>query len=265
MSQAGIHGMQAAGDELLDVATKLTDEHWRAASAAAGWSVQDVFIHIVSLLGLLQAAVAGADTPPIGIEELNDRVVAQRRDWTPSQTVQFLRDQLSAAVGTFAALQEEPFGSTLTPMFDLGSYPLHAIADMFTFDISTHLHYDVLAPRGPVTLPHPSLGVVQLGPSVDWLLGGISQMQPGLADHLRVPISLRLTGPGERQVLLTPGGSGPIVTPEADAKVRASATVTSTTEDFLAWSTQRLPWSELVRIDGDEKVAAEFLNALNLI
>jgi hypothetical protein len=77
---------------------------------------------------------------------------------------------------------------------------LHAIADMFTFDLTTHLHYDVLA-----------------------------------------------------------------VVNEGDGTQTPAATVTSTTEDFLAWSNQRLPWSELVQIDGDRPVAERFLNALNLI
>ena len=36
-------------------------------------------------------------------------------------------------------------------MLDLGTYPLHAIADMFTFDMTTHLRDDILAPRGPIT------------------------------------------------------------------------------------------------------------------
>lgn len=84
MSRTGIHGMQAAGDDLITIATKLSDEQWRAASAAAGWSVHDVVVHVGSLLELLQAAVAGADAPPIGIEKLNDLSVDQRRDWTPS-------------------------------------------------------------------------------------------------------------------------------------------------------------------------------------
>jgi uncharacterized protein (TIGR03083 family) len=265
MSHAGIHGMQAASEDLLTIATKLTDDQWRAPSAAAGWSVHDVVVHIGSLLELLQAAVAGADSPPVGIEELNDQVVAERRDWKPAQTVQFLRDQLSTALDTFSALQEEPTASTRVPMLDLGSYPLHAIADMFTFDITTHLHYDILAPRGPIELPHPLLDEVRLMPAIEWLLGGISQMQPGLAQHLCSPISLQLNGPGAQHVLLTPGDSTPIVTPKTDSSVHAATTVTSTTEDFLAWSTQRLPWPDLVHIDGDHHIAAEFLNALNLI
>jgi hypothetical protein len=45
----------------------------------------------------------------------------------------------------------------------------------------------------------------------------------------------------------------------------SATTLTSTNEDFLAWSTTRLPWRQLVSIDGDQAVAAEFLDALNLI
>jgi hypothetical protein len=45
----------------------------------------------------------------------------------------------------------------------------------------------------------------------------------------------------------------------------AAATLTSTSTDFLAWSTTRLPWRQLVSIDGDSTVAAAFLDALNLI
>jgi hypothetical protein len=35
--------------------------------------------------------------------------------------------------------------------------------------------------------------------------------------------------------------------------------------DFLAWSTTRLPWQQLVTVEGDHDGAARFLNALNLI
>jgi len=265
MSHAGINGMRAAGDDLVNVAEKLTDDQWHGSSAAAGWSVHDVVVHVGSLLELLQAAVAGADSPPIGLEQLNDQVVAGRRDWTPAYATQFLRDQLSTALDTFSALQDEPAASTRVPMLDLGSYPLHAIADMFAFDIATHLHYDILAPRGPIQLPHPPMDEVLLVPAVEWLLGGISQMQPGLADHLHGSILLRLNGPGGRDVILTPGDSTPIVTPQVETSVQAAAIATSSTADFLAWSTQRLPWSNLVHIDGDEHIAAEFLNAVNLI
>jgi uncharacterized protein (TIGR03083 family) len=265
VSHKGIQGMRAAGDDVFGVVSGLTDSQWHAASAASGWSVKDVVIHLGSLLELLQGAVAGGDIPPLGIEELNDQVVGERRDWTPSQTMQFLREQLDSALDTFSGLQDEPVASTLVPMLDLGSYPLHSIAEMFTFDMTTHLHFDILAPRGPIALVHPPLDEIRLGPSVEWLLGGIPQMQPDLANTLDAPIGLRLTGPGGRHVLLSPSSDRVNVTGGADTAARAAATVTSTTEAFLAWSTRRLPWSGTVRIDGDEHIAARFLDALNLI
>ena len=45
----------------------------------------------------------------------------------------------------------------------------------------------------------------------------------------------------------------------------AAATLTSTTTDFLAWSTTRLPWRTRVTIEGDQRAAATFLDAINLI
>jgi uncharacterized protein (TIGR03083 family) len=265
MSKDGIHGMRAAGDDLLDIASRLTEDQWQLASTAAGWSIKDVFVHLGSLLELLQGAVSGAAVPDAGIEELNDRVVSTRRDWTPAEATKFLQEQLSAALGAFTGLQNEPVASTLVPMLDLGTYPLHAVADMFSFDMTTHLRYDILAPLGPIHLSAPALDETRLRPAVSWLIQGLSQMQADLSSHLLAPISLELTGPGHRQVLLTSDAGVLAVSQAADATVDAIATVTSTTVDFLGWSTQRMPWNPLVHISGDRQVAEHFLNALNLV
>ncbi|SOX56672.1 hypothetical protein MAAFP003_5380 [Mycobacterium ahvazicum] len=257
--------MRAAGADLFDVAEALTAEQWNLASAAVGWTVKDVFIHLGSLLEFLQLAIGGADVPPLGIERLNDQAVASRRDWSSEHVLAVLRDQLDSAIATFTPLQLEPVASTAIPLLDLGVYPLHAVTDMFTFDMTTHLRYDVLAPRGPVDVDAPALDETRLSPAVAWLIGGLSQMQPDLTDHLLAPISLRLTGPGERRILVEPGEGALRVSETDDADARPVATVTSTADDFLAWSTQRLPWSELVDIDGDRDIARRFLDAVNLV
>jgi hypothetical protein len=57
------------------------------------------------------------------------------------------------------------------------------VVDMFTFDLTTHLRFDILTPRGPVDRHLPSLGEAQLVPAVSWLLGGIPKMQPDLPHH----------------------------------------------------------------------------------
>jgi uncharacterized protein (TIGR03083 family) len=265
MSHSGIRGMRAAGDDALALAAAMSDDQWRTPSAAQGWSVKDVFLHMGALLELLQAAIGGAEVPPTGIEELNEQVVAERRDWSPTRTIGFLRDQLETALAAFTALQDEPMASTETALLDLGNYPLHAIPDMFSFDLTAHLRYDVLRPRGPIDLPVPALDEARLAPAVSWLVRGLSQMQPELAGHLEVPITVRLVGPGARQIQLTATGEGVRVAEPPDADTPSAATLTSTTADFLGWSTRRLLWTPLVHVDGDTRVAESFLDTVNLI
>jgi hypothetical protein len=84
----------------------------------------------------------------MGIEELNEVQVAQKRGLDGAETMAFVWSELATALETFASLQEEPLASTTTQMADLGTYPLHAIADMFTFDITTHLRYDIVNRAG---------------------------------------------------------------------------------------------------------------------
>jgi hypothetical protein len=125
------------------------------------------------LLGLLMAAVGGEVVPEIAIEALNDIQVAEKRGWNSAPALEALQPNLDKALTVFAPLQDEPLASVETQMLDLGSYPLHSIVDMFTFDLTTHLRYDILAPRGPVDRDLPPLGEAQLAPAVSWLLGGI--------------------------------------------------------------------------------------------
>ena len=90
-------------------------------------------------------------------------------------------------------------------------------------------------------------------------------MQPTLAGHLTAPLALRLTGPAAQEVLISRDADAITVRPLDSAADYAAATLTSASEDFLAWSTTRLPWRQLVSIEGDRTIAADFLDALNLI
>jgi uncharacterized protein (TIGR03083 family) len=264
VSHAGIAGMRSAAGDLVDIGRGLDDTEWQTPSAAAGWSVRDVISHVGCLLELLQAAVRGEAMPDTRIEPLNDAMVTERRGWDNTRTLENVQKQLEQAVAMFIPLQDEPMASVEAPMLDLGAYPLHAIADMFTFDMTTHLRYDILAPRGPITRQLPPLDEVRLGPSVSWLLGGIPKMQPDLASHLIAPLALRLTGPAAGNILISTE-AGTITVKPLLSSDQPAATLTSTTPDFLAWSTTRLPWRALVAVDGDPNVAGEFLDAINLI
>jgi uncharacterized protein (TIGR03083 family) len=265
MSQAGMAGMQLAAQEILTIGETLDTDQWQLPSAASGWSVHDVVVHSGCLLGLLMAAVGGEVVPETGIEALNDIQVAEKRGWNSAQALEALQQNLEKALAVFAPLQDEPLASVETQMLDLGSYPLHSIVDMFTFDLTTHLRCDILAPRGPVDRHLPPLGEAQLGPAVSWLLGGIPKMKPDLPQHICAPLALNLTGPAARQVMISVNGDAISVAPQPETDLAAIATMTSSTSDFLAWSTKRLPWEPLVSIDGNTSAARRFLTALNLI
>ena len=256
--------MRSAGGDLIDIARGLDDAEWQTPSAAAGWLVRDVISHVGCLLELLQAAVRGEERPDSGIEAINDAMVSERRGWDNTRILENVQKQLEEAIAAFIPLQDEPMASVETPMLDLGTYSLHAIADMFTFDMTTHLRYDILAPRGSITRQLPRLDDVRLSTAISWLLGGIPKMQTDLACHLRAPLALRLIGPGGGNFLIS-AAAGSITVEPLVSSDRPVAMLTSSTEDFLAWSTTRLPWRGLVAVDGDGGAASEFLDAINLI
>jgi hypothetical protein len=39
-------------------------------------------------------------------------------------------------------------------MSELGTYPMHALADAFAFDMWCHFYIDILSPTGPVQRPY---------------------------------------------------------------------------------------------------------------
>jgi len=265
MSQAGIAGMRRAAQDIFDVVETFGETEWQTPSAANGWSNKDVVTHVGCLLEGLVAAVNQRPLPDLGIEPLNDLQVTEHRHLSGPEAVAYVKEQLSRALDAFEPLQVEPVASNEAQMLDLGSYPLHAIADMFTFDMSTHLRYDILTPRGPIERDVSALDEVLLGPSVTWLLGGVPKMQPTLVTTIEGPLLLELTGPGGRDVVVDVTDGAITVVAAADATAQPVATIRSTTADFLAWSTRRIGWRNVATINGDHAAAQRFLDQLNLI
>jgi uncharacterized protein (TIGR03083 family) len=268
MSHQGIAAMTLAGNDILAIADSLSPAEWATPSAAQGWTIKDVVTHVGQLTAMLIAAVQGQlpePETPTGVERLNDQLVAQHDSWTPHQAIESFRTLLDAGTTAFAALQDGPAAASTAPLLDLGTFPLHAIADMFAFDYSTHLRWDILTPRGPLHRDLPPLDAARLKPAVSWLLGGIPQMQPGLASHLSSPIQLTLTGPAAHTAILSVNNATGRIAIDQRPDGAAAAEIISTTNDFLAWATQRIPWQDAVTVDGDTTVAEDFLNNLNLV
>lgn len=153
-------------------------------------------------------------------------MVAERRDWDTTRTLENVQKQLDQAISLFIPLPNPPRASVEIPMRDLGIHPLHAIADMFVFDMTTDLHYDTLAPRGPINRQLSPLDHTGLEPSVTSLLDGIPMMQPDLACHLTASVALRFTGPGATDVLIR-NENGAITMEPVRSTDQPAATLTS--------------------------------------
>jgi len=129
-------------------------------------------------------------------ERLMDMLVQPRVEWTADQVLSELTTYAPRAVATLKALQEEPVASAPLSLADLGTYPMHQLADAYAFDVYCHLRVDVVAPHGPIDRPVPPADEARLGPTIGWMLAGIPQMQGPAFGALDRPVVLELTGPG---------------------------------------------------------------------
>lgn len=254
MSQAAIDALRADCDEVLAVARSLSPDEWAAPSDCEGWRVQDVVTHMTMSLRQVvdPASVPMGDGPDV--EEDMELAVAPRRTWTPGQVLEDYEAVSGQAIDALAGLQREPLASTMIPMKNLGTHPMHLLANAFAFDHYCHLRVDILRPTGPIDRPSPPIDDLRLVPVMEWMLAGLPQMSADALDKvLTAPVLLDLTGAGAST--LTLGGDGDV-----------AATIRSSAHDFVIWGTQRRPWRELgVTIEGDEALGAAVADNINVI
>ena len=260
MTKRGVEAVAADSQEALALGESLTTEEWMAASDCAGWRVKDVFAHMSSVFRQVADPTSAVEGATDDTEANQELYVAQRKDWPPSQVLDEYREWSEKGIAALAGLQEPPMADTVIPLNDLGSHPLHLLANALAFDHYCHLRNDVLAPNGPIERPPLPSDDLRVGATVEWMLAGLPQMcAADLAGKLDPPINLVLSGPGGGEYVLGSGG----VTPGRDPS--AAATVASPAADFVVWGTQRRPWASYVEIDGDERAAALVLDAINII
>ncbi len=264
MSKEAVVALRLAVDEVKSVVSSLTDEEWSRPSGCAGWSVRDLVAHMSSnYKETVDPSPLPAEPVQLPAERMMDLLVEPRKDWTNQQILAEYLDYCDKAVDVLASFQDEPLASTVIPLADLGSYPMHLLADAYAFDHYCHLRIDLLAPRGPIERAVPAADATRIGPAVRWMITGMPQMQQNLGASLSAPIVLVLTGPGGGEWTIAPSGSDIVVT--AGASAAAVATVSSSGHDFVDWGTQRSNWRGHCSVTGDESVVARFLDALNII
>ncbi|MEU4232342.1 maleylpyruvate isomerase family mycothiol-dependent enzyme [Nonomuraea sp. NPDC026600] len=140
--------LKAEYEQLDAVLAALTPAQWSHPSAAAGWTVSDVVLHLAQTEELVAASVAGDDVGVggEGIDAVADTLVAAQRDITPADLLARWR---TAASATPAALRAQPKGTRLSWV----AIPLSP-ATLATTRLAEHwAHaYDITAPLG---IPYP--------------------------------------------------------------------------------------------------------------
>jgi uncharacterized protein (TIGR03083 family) len=264
MSKAGLSASRTLADRYSTVVRSLTPDEWEAPSRCAGWSVKDLVAHTGSNFRVMVVPPTEDPSvpPPATAEELQNRLVDERRDWTHTQVADEFLANVDGAMGVLEAMQADELASTPMTLTDLGTYQSHQLSDAFAFDMWCHMYVDLLGSQGPVTreVPDPEDDLVRT--AVDWMLAGLPQMCTPVSGVLERPLGVRLTGPGGGEWTLTPGSDLLVVEPGSSS---AGTVITSAATDFVLWGTTRSPWRDHVKVDGDTAYAETVLDTVDIV
>ena len=150
MTTQAVDALRGIHERVERLVTTLGPEDWSRPSLCTGWRVQDVFAHMSSnMKETVDPTPPPAEgAPDLPAEVAMEALVEPRRDWTPQQLLDEYSQYYEGWLAAMAAMQDEPMASTEAPLADLGTHPLHLVANAFAFDHYCHLYIDVLAPQG---------------------------------------------------------------------------------------------------------------------
>jgi uncharacterized protein (TIGR03084 family) len=211
--------LEAEQDRLEEILTGLGDDQWAAPSAAAGWSVTDVVLHLAQTEEGVVASVGGAALRPVSesgatVDQLADDMVrAQRAE--PAVVFERWRGARRAAV---RALRAADPGQPL-PWVEAPMKP----ATLATTRLAEHWAHG-LDITGPLNIAFPDTGRLR---NVAWLA------------HRTLPYAFALAGEGAPDVrcdLTAPDG----VTSWQFGPDTAASAISGPAGDFCRVAAQRL-------------------------
>jgi uncharacterized protein (TIGR03083 family) len=265
MTTAAVDAVRTERDRAIELFESLTPEEWAAPSGCEGWSVQDVACHMASVFHSIADPSSIEQGTSDDVEANAEVPVQARRNWTPEQVIDEYRTWSEAGLAAFAAMQDPPLADTVVPLGNLGSHPLHILANAIAFDHYCHLRHDIgHAVERAAALPRD--GDV-LAPGLEWMLVGIPQMcADALAGSPSQTVNLVLDGPGGCTAVLAPGeGRWTVDIGSTDPD---APTLVSDGHAFVAWATKRTAWrdhAEITGAAGDVAAAASVIDAVNVI
>lgn len=266
MSERGIEALRADREEVLALAKSLTEDEWQLASDCEGWRVQDVIVHMADVYRAVVDPAALPPGVPGDIEASQSARVDARREWTHDKVLAEYEELSAKGIEALQGLQGEGIRDNVIPLENLGSHPMHLLANAFAFDHFCHLRNDLLKPNGPLDRPSPPADDVRVAATLEWLIAGLPQMAPdAMRSAVTKPLGLRLSGPGGGEWTIAPAtGDGFVEVSEGIAD-GVAATVSSPATEFVVWGTHRRPWRERdVTIEGDEAFGTSVLDAIHV-
>jgi len=261
-----IDALRANHNDLQEFVDSLREDEWQMASACEGWRVQDVFAHVTSnLKQFADPDPPGDEQDQLSAEEAMEALVSPRKDWSPDELIEEYYKYLEPALNVFSSLIEEPTASTEQQLADLGTYQLRWLPYAFCFDHYCHLRHDMASPGGPVERLLPSVDDLRLAPGIEWMLAGLPQMCSKDLTSLKKPILLRLTGPGGGEWVLHNSEENELIQIDNYLEQEVSASITSTSHDFVSWATHRSSWKDSCALDGDMEYVSSLIGSINII
>ncbi|PSR63889.1 hypothetical protein C8259_08430 [Nocardia nova] len=261
MSSRYLPGLSDERRAVLEFCGELTEEQWAAPSAAAGWSVAEVVIHMTTGVRALLTPSAAAIVATRDLERLNEQLVDEKRSHTTRHVLPEFDTWSRRGVRALSLFTAAGIRRIQLPIGELGWYRLDLIPAMLLFDWHTHLRHDIAA---ALDLPPPPTDALRMNAILTWLTVLLERSHREALSWLDAPVALTFTGPGGGTWRIEPRGGRLRVRPGQAAG--AAAHIAALALEFPQWGTRRLPWrAGAVAITGDAELGARVLDSINLV
>ncbi|HEV2372214.1 MAG TPA: DinB family protein [Streptosporangiaceae bacterium] len=214
-SLAIFNDLEAEQDTLAAVLARLSPGDWSSPSAAQGWSVADVVLHLAQTEELVADSATDAERPPLArlgsVDEMAAQMVAAQRGASPDMVFQRWQQARRAAMST---LRDCPAGTRLPWV----AVPLSA-ATLATTRLAEHWAHalDITEPLG---LPYPDTARLR---HVAWLAMRTLPYAFGLDGQQPGTVRCELAAPGGDVWRFGPDDAASAITGPASAFCRVAA------------------------------------------
>ncbi|MBY8863036.1 maleylpyruvate isomerase N-terminal domain-containing protein [Nocardia sp. CA2R105] len=261
MSSAHLPALHDERRAVLDFCRDLSAADLGAPSAAAGWSVADVLIHMTTVLRAILTPTAAAYMTTRDVERLNERLVDEKRSHTTKQLPGEFETWSRRGIAALTVLTMPGLNAIRIPYGELGWYPLELAPAMLVYEWHTHVRHDI---SPALDRPTPPTDPRRMTSILRWLTTLLEHSHREALSWLDTPVALTLTGPGGGTWRLEPRGGRLRVRPGRAAG--ATAHIAAMSVEFPQWSTRRVPWRACaVAVTGDTEIGTRVLDSINLV